>query len=118
MTTPTVTYLHPTAHPTKENDMPETITQEHIKAYIRKEVASDYKPVKGSRVNVIEDPHVPGCFAARYTSKAYGQIDLLFTTQQVPMSVQEEGPQHVLDYCVEECEFTTWPPTSGPLQFL
>lgn len=78
----------------------------------------DYAPEKGT-VEVIEDPKVPGTFAARFKEDGY-DIDLLFVTSEAARTVPGGSVDQigdVLEMTLEEVEFEAWPPVSGNLRF-
>ena len=96
---------------------PVTVTRSDVYLYVNGAMSDEYDyRVKGdhSPVDVVEDPLVAGCFAVRFTNHDDRTVNLMFQTQHVKAYDAAE----VLGYCLEEVEFTTWPPTSGALSFL
>jgi hypothetical protein len=74
------------------------ITQSDIKKFLcSDEIATAYQPAKGSTIKVVQDPKVRGTFAVRYETAAYGQIDMMFCTQESGAETAEE----ILDYLSE-----------------
>ena len=91
------------------------MTKAAVKKWIETKMSEDYiyKPQPGT-VEVFSDPEVAGTYAARFKDDEYDgeHTHLLFVT-----GTESGSDDEILSRCLEEVEFTTWPPTSGPLQF-
>lgn len=89
------------------------MTATAIADWLTRQDSYTYRPRAGT-VEVVEDPQVPDTFAVRFTNDADAarSVDLMF------ICGNEEGTDdEVLDRCLEEVEFTAWPPVSGALRF-
>jgi hypothetical protein len=88
------------------------MTADVIKTWLAAQTSYDYR-ADPATIEVVPDPRVTGTWAAQFTDLKYREpVQLLFVTGGETGSDAE-----VLDRCLEEVEFDSWPPVSGNLQF-
>lgn len=88
------------------------MTATAIKNWLMTQEGYTYRPDRDS-IRVTEDPQVRDTWAVRFNDLADERVvDLLFILGSEEGSISE-----VLDRCLEEVEYTSWPPVSGNLSF-
>jgi hypothetical protein len=87
------------------------MTAKHIKTWLASQTSYDYRP-QADTIQVMEDPQVRDTWAVQFTDADGETVQLMFVC-----GYEQGMPDEVLENCLEEVEYETWPPQSGSLRF-